>query len=81
MGIWTIVIIILVIITVLAFASAVCVAYDAWRKEKRINWEILLEGLFFIPLCLFLAVLWPIHKLRMYIKEKKREKQFEESKK
>lgn len=81
MEIGAIVIIILVVINVVAFASAVWVSYDTWGKEGRRDWTTPMMGLFFIPLCLIIAVGWPIAKLRDYRKERKRKELIEESKK
>ena len=64
MDTWDILLIVLAIINTFAYLSAVWVSYDAWRKERRTDWRTPLMGLFFIPLCVFLAFAWPIAKLR-----------------
>ena len=81
MSIWGIVLIALIVINVLAFLSAVWVAYLDWKRDGHWYWNYPLMGFFFIPLCILLAFGWPIKKLRDYRKEKIRKRQFEESKK
>ena len=87
MNIGDIVITILVIINIVAFASAIWVSCDKWKKGIK-EWQTPLMGLFFIPLCVFLALVWPYIKYREHREKKKmeaekalREKQWEESKK
>jgi hypothetical protein len=58
MDIWEIVIIILVIINVIAFASAIWVSVDKWKQGEK-EWKIPMMGLFFIPLCVFLVLAYP----------------------
>ena len=72
MNIGDIVITILVIINIVAFASAIWVSCDKWKKGIK-EWETPLMGLFFIPLCVFLALVWPYikyreHRERLYVK-------------
>ena len=55
---WTIIIIILAVINVIAFGTAIWVSYDKWKQSER-EWVIPLMGLFFIPLCVFLFLAWP----------------------
>lgn len=81
MSTWGIVLVILVVVNILAFLSAVWVAYLDWKRDGHWYWTYPLMGFFFIPLCIFLAFGWPIAKLRDYRKEKIRKRQFEESKK
>ena len=81
MSIWGIVLIALIVINVLAFLSAILVAYLDWKRDGHWYWTYPLMGFFFIPLCILLAFGWPIAKLRDYRKEKIRKRQYEESKK
>ena len=55
---WTIIIIILAVINVIAFGTAIWVSYDKWKQGER-EWVIPLMGLFFIPVCVFLVLAWP----------------------
>ncbi len=66
MSIGEIVLIALIVVNVLAFLSAVWVAYLDWKKDGQWSWTYPLEGLFIIPLCILLAFGWPIVKLRYY---------------
>ena len=70
MNIGDIVIIILVIINIVAFASAIWVSCDKWKKGIK-EWETPLMGLFFIPLCVFLALVWPYIEYREHREKKK----------
>ena len=84
MSAWEITLIVLGIINILAFLSSIWAAYKAWETERRKEWGFLLMGLFFIPICIFIAFAWPIAKLRELRKEeqqkKEQEKQREKSK-
>lgn len=80
MGVWEIVLIVLSVINVLAFLSAVWAAYLDWKRDGHWYWTYPLMGLFFIPLCVLIAFGWPVKKLRDNRKEKKRAQQYEESK-
>ena len=87
MGVWDIVLIILAIINIAAFLSAVYVSYYNWKEERKKDWETPLMGIFFIPLCVFIAIVWPYRKYKEHkykIKEEKemnlREKQGEGTK-
>ena len=75
MEILDIIIIILVIINFLGFLSALWVAYNEWVKEGKKDWQLFGMGLFFVPLCLFIAIMWPIVKYIEYIKKQKRERE------
>ena len=68
MSTWGIVLVILVVVNILAFLSAVWVAYLDWKRDGHWYWTYPLMGFF-------------IAKLRDYRKEKIRKRQFEESKK
>lgn len=81
MRISEIIILILAIINIIAFASAIWVSYDEWKKHKTLNWIYPLEGLFFIPLCILIAIGWPWAKYKDYRKKIKKRKEYEESKK
>lgn len=81
MGVWEIILIVLSVINVLAFLSAVWAAYLDWKREGHWTWNYPLMGLFFIPLCILIAFAWPVRKLMDYRKEQKRSRQYEESKK
>ena len=82
---WNIVLIVLVIINVVAFAHSVWATYHDWKKNGRANWSFPLLGFFFIPVCILIVIGWPISKLLSKIfenaKERNRKKMFEESKK
>lgn len=82
---WDIILIVLGIINILAFLFSIWAAYKAWETERRKEWGLPLMGLFFIPICIFIAFAWPIAKLRELRKEeqqkKEQEKQRERSKK
>ena len=78
---WYIIIDVLIVVNILAFISAIWVSYDEWKKKGRKDWQTPLMGLFFLPLCVVIAIGWPLAKMRDYRKEKKRKKQWEESKK
>ena len=80
MGVWEIVLIVLSVINVLAFLSAVWAAYLDWKRDGHWYWTYPLMGLFFIPLCVLIVFGWPVKKLRDNRKEKKRAQQYEESK-
>ena len=58
MDAWNIIVIILVVINVIAFGTAIWVSYEKWEKGEK-EWQIPLMGLFFIPLCVFLFLAWP----------------------
>jgi len=77
MGVWNVVLIILAIINIAAFLSAVYVSYYNWKEERKKNWETPLMGFFFIPLCVFIALAWPIAKLRERRKAEKQKKERE----
>lgn len=64
MNTWNIIIIVLAIVNILAFLSAAWAVYGEWKDEGKKDWKTLLMGLFFIPLCLFIAVMWPYAKYR-----------------
>ena len=85
MTMWNIVLIVLVIINVVAFAHSVWATYHDWKKNGRANWSFPLLGFFFIPVCILIVIGWPISKLLSKIfenaKERNRKKMFEESKK
>ena len=78
---WYIIIDVLIVVNILAFISAIGVSYDEWKKKGRKDWQTPLMGLFFLPLCFVIAIGLPLAKLRDYRQEKKRKKQWEESKK
>lgn len=78
---WYIIIDVLIVVNILAFLSAIWVSYDEWKKNRRKDWQTPLMGLFFLPLCVVIAIGWPLAKMRDYRKEMKRKKQWEESKK
>ena len=58
MDAWNIIVIILVVINVIAFGTAIWVSYEKWEKGEK-EWVIPLMGLFFIPVCVFLVLAWP----------------------
>ena len=79
-----IIIVVLVVINIVAFSSAIWVAYNHWKKHGKMDWSTPLLGLFFIPLCAFIAVAWPVRIVAEYLfvkrDKKKREKRNEELK-
>lgn len=81
MSVWEIIIIILVIINVLAVASALWVAYLDWKRDRKWIWTYPLEGLFFFPLCIFILLGWPFAKIRDYRKKQIKKQQREQSNK
>ena len=74
MSVWEIIIIILVIINVIAFASAIWTSADKWKKGEK-EWKIPMMGLFFIPLCVFIALIYPY-----YLYKENQEKRLKEEK-
>lgn len=88
MDAWNIIVIILVVINVIAFGTAILVSYEKWKKERKKDWKTPLMGIFFLPICVLIAIIWPCIKYKMYRDEKKekekwalRKKKMEESKK
>jgi hypothetical protein len=87
MSVWEIIIIVLIVINVIAFASAIWTSAAKWEKGEK-EWEIPLMGLFFIPICVFIALAYPYvlyreHQAKRQLEEEKvlREKDLEEAKK
>ena len=76
MSIWNIILIILAIVNIIAFASAIWVSSEKWKKGEK-EWEIPLEGLFFIPLCIIIALTWPYfmykENRKKFLEEERRE--------
>lgn len=81
MSLTEIIILVLAIINIIAFASAIWVSYDEWKRHRTINWTYPLEGIFIIPLCIIIAIAWPWLKYIDYRKRIKKRKEYEESKK
>ena len=75
MDVLDIIIAILIIVNIVAFGSAVWVSYDTWKQKGKKDLVTPLYGLFFLPLCVFIALGWPFSKYRDYRKRMEREKQ------
>ena len=76
-----IVIVILVIVNIVAFSSAVWVSYDKWKTKGEKDWLTPFYGLFFLPMCVFIAIAWPFAKYREFRRKEERMQQKEETKK
>ena len=74
MNVLNIIIVVLIIVNIVAFLSAVWASYDTWNKKGKKDWVTPLYGLFFLPLCVFIVLAWPFSKYRDYRKRMEREK-------